>query len=342
MLMPVASRLEHPWGLAFLPDGTALVTERPGRLRRINIKTGKVSAPIAGVPTVLALEQGGLLGIVLDPNFGANRRVFLSFAEKRASKSVTAVWRATFNAAYTRLEGGKVIFRQSSPVAGGKHYGARLVFDSKGHLFVTTGDRGTKPEQAQNKASHLGKVLRITVDGRPAPGNPVRAGWAPEVWSIGHRNLQGATRHPTTNELWTVEHGAKGGDELNTPKAGKNYGWPIISYGTNYDGSKIGVGTSKPGMEQPLHYWDPSIAPSGLTFYTGTRYPGWKGNLFVGALSGQHIARLTLSGKKVVAETQLFKGTHRFRDIVQGPDGWLYVLTDAPMPQGGMYRMVLA
>jgi aldose sugar dehydrogenase len=213
------------------------------------------------------------------------------------------------------------------------------VFDGEGYLFVTTGDRCSLPEEAQNGASHLGKILRITGDGAPAPGNPQRADWAPEVWSIGHRNVQGAALHPGTGQLWTAEHGAKGGDEINMLKAGRNYGWPVITYGRDYSGLKIGEGTAKDGMEQPLHYWDPSIAPAGMAFCSGEIYPGWKGSLFVGALAGEHLNRLSLDGTTVVASEKLFEGLGRIRDVIQGPSGHLYVMTDEAAPNGAIYQI---
>ncbi len=339
-LHPVATGLAHPWGMAFLPDGSLLLTERPGRLRRVTFPDGKLGPAIAGTPVVDAEGQGGLLGIAIDPDFSTNRQVYMSFSERREGGNATAVFRAKLNADFSALEAGKVIFRQNQAIESEQHFGSRLVFDRVGNLFVTTGERGSHAIEAQNPASHLGKVLRITAEGSPAPGNPNLPDWAPEVWSIGHRNIQGATLHPETGELWTIEHGAKGGDEINTPKAGRNYGWPIITFGKNYNGAKIGEGTVKAGMEQPLHYWDPSIAPSGLTFYTGNLYANWKGSLFAGALAGSHIARLKVTGNTVVAEEKLFDGFARFRDIVQGPTGHLFVLTDEDEPDGGLYKIL--
>jgi aldose sugar dehydrogenase len=336
-LVPIAKGLDHPWGFAFLPDGSALITERSGRLRHVTLTDNKLSNAIAGTPEVDDNGQGGLLGIAIDPDFKTNRQIYLSFAEKREGGNVTAVFRGRLNEAMDKLGEGKVIFRQSLAAESGRHFGSRLVFDREGHLFVTTGDRGYLSEEAQNPASHIGKVLRITREGAAAPGNPNLPGWAPEVWSIGHRNLQGATLHPETGQLWTVEHGARGGDEINTPQAGKNHGWPVITYGRDYSGDKIGVGTSKDGMEQPVYYWDPSIAPSGMVFYTGDAYPAWKGNLFVGALAGAHLARLTMADGKVTSEEKLFQDFARFRDVVQGPDGRLFVLTDEAAPDGGLY-----
>jgi aldose sugar dehydrogenase len=338
-LLPIAKGLDHPWGMAFLPDGSLLVTERPGRLRRITLTDNALSDPIAGVPDVDAVGQGGLLGIAIAPDFAETREVFLSFAEKRDGGNVTAVFRGKLSADNSKLENGSVIFRQSRAVDSERHFGSRLVFDRDGSLFVTTGDRGDLPDEAQNPASHIGKVLRITRDGAAASGNPNNAGWAPEVWSIGHRNIQGAALHPTTGQLWTAEHGAKGGDEVNTPQSGRNYGWPVITYGRDYSGTKIGEGTAKDGLEQPLHYWDPSIAPSGMSFCTSDVYPAWKGSLFVGALAGEHLHRLTLDGTKIVASEKLFESIGRVRDVVQGPSGHIFVLTDDAQPAGAIYQI---
>ncbi len=338
-LLPIAKGLDHPWGMAFLPDGSLLVTERPGRLRRVTLNDNALSAPISGLPGVDADGQGGLLGIAIAPDFATSRDVFLSFAEQREGGNATAVFRAKLSADYAKLENGTVIFRQSRAVESTRHFGSRLVFDGEGYLFVTTGDRGDLPDEAQNPASHLGKVLRITRDGAPAPGNPNIAEWAPEVWSIGHRNIQGAALNPTTSQIWTAEHGAKGGDEVNAPQAGRNYGWPVITYGRDYSGSKIGVGTSRDGLEQPLHYWDPSIAPSGMAFLTSDVYPGWKGSLFVGALVGEHLHRLTIEGSKIVASEKLFEGFGRVRDVIQGPSGHIFILTDEAKPTGAIYQL---
>ena len=333
-LVPVARGLDYPWGLAFLPDGSALVTERPGRLRRITLPDGTLGEPVQGTPAVDATGQGGLLGLALAPDFASTRQVFLSFARPTDGGNATAVFRGRLSEDFARLEDGAIIFTQNHSANSGHHFGSRLVFDREGHLFVTTGDRNVLRDEVQNPATHIGKVLRITRDGAPAPGNPALPGWAPEVWSLGHRNLQGATLHPETGALWTVEHGARGGDEVNTPQAGKNYGWPVISYGSEYSMLPVGEGTAKDGMEQPVHYWDPSIAPSGMTFVTSDTYPGWRGNLLVGALAGQHIARLVMDGGRVVAEEKLFEGSARFRDVVQGPGGSVYALTDGGAPDG--------
>lgn len=324
----VASGLENPWGLTFLPDGRMLVTERPGRLRLVE-KDGKLSRPINGVPSVAARGQGGLLGIALDPAFAQNRLVYFSFSEPRGGGNGTSVARGRLNEQGAALTGVEVIFRQMPAINSNLHFGSRLVFDRTGALFVTVGERFTQRDQAQNPANHLGKIIRIRPDGGTPPDNPKKDGWAPEIWSIGHRNVQGAALHPDTGQLWTAEHGARGGDEVNTPKAGLNYGWPIITYGVDYSGAKIGEGTAKPGMEQPLFYWDPSIAPSGAAFYTGSVWPAWKNSFFVGALAGQMLVRLSTEGEKVTGEERLLSNIgERIRDVIQGPDGFLYLLSD--------------
>lgn len=325
----VASGLENPWGLAFLPDGRMLVTERPGRLRLVGAD-GKLSAPIAGVPNVAARGQGGLLDVVLDPGFAQNRTIYLSFAEPRAGGSGTSVARARLNERGTALEGTKLIFQQMPTVSSNMHFGSRLVFDRTGALFVMVGDRYSQRDQAQNPANHIGKVLRIRPEGGAPADNPKIAGWQPEIWSIGHRNVQGAALHPETGQLWTAEHGARGGDEVNTPKSGRNYGWPVITFGIDYSGAKIGEGTTKAGMEQPLFYWNPSIAPSGAAFYTGSVWPAWKNSLFVGALAGQMLVRLSTQGESVTGQERLLADLgQRIRDVRQGPDGFLYLLSDA-------------
>jgi glucose/arabinose dehydrogenase len=327
----VAQGLEHPWGLQFLPDGRLLVTERPGRMRLVG-RDGKLSEPVAGVPKVFAEGQGGLLDVALAPDFAPSGRIFFSFAEAReGGKNGTSVGRAklVLEGGEGRLEDVAVIFRQEPAWKSDYHFGSRLVFDREGSLFVTTGERNYARNEAQNPANHLGKVIHITPDGAPAPGNPNAKGWDPKVWSIGHRNMQGAALHPGTGKLWTVEHGARGGDELNHPEAGKNYGWPVITYGRDYSGLKIGEGTAKDGLEQPVYYWDPSIAVSGLAFYTGDLFPGWKGNAFVGGLAGAQLERLVLDGDKVVAHEKLLGDLgQRIRDVRQGPDGAIWLLTD--------------
>lgn len=325
----VASGLEHPWGLAFLPDGRMLVTERPGRLRIVGAD-GRLSSPVQGLPSVMARGQGGLLDVALDPDFVQNRLVYVSFAEPRAGGNGTSVARGRLNEQGTALSAVEVVFRQMPAVNSNMHFGSRLVFDRTGALFVTLGERYSQRDQAQNPANDLGKLVRIRPDGTIPADNPKKEGWRPEIWSIGHRNVQGAALHPETGQLWTAEHGARGGDEINTPKAGLNYGWPVITYGVDYSGAKIGEGTAKEGMEQPLFYWDPSIAPSGAAFYTGSVWPAWKNSLFVGALAGQMLARLSTEGEAVTGEERLLTDIgERIRDVRQGPDGFLYLLTDA-------------
>jgi aldose sugar dehydrogenase len=337
-LKKIATGLDHPWAVAFLPDGTKLITERAGRIRRVR-QNGGLSQPILGVPDVSAAGQGGLLDLVISPNFRANRQIFMSFAEPRNGGNGTAVARAVLSPDMRFLANVKVIWRQRPAYNGDKHFGSRIVFDRSGNLFVTTGDRSDLRDEAQDPTNTLGKIVHITPAGGVPANNPRKTGWLPALWSIGHRNLQGAALHPGTGALWTVEHGAKGGDELNQPQAGRNYGWPVISYGTDYDGSKIGEGTAKPGLEQPKKYWDPSIAPSGLAFYSGRRIAGWAGNLFLGALAGERLVRLRLTGNRVVGEEQMLQGLGRIRDVREGPDGYLYILTDAAAPGGTLYRI---
>jgi glucose/arabinose dehydrogenase len=337
-LETVAQGLDRPWSLAFLPGGEMLVSERPGYLRVVS-PGGEVSDPLAGLPAIAAEGQGGLLDIALHPEFTTNRLVFLSFAEQRDGGFGTSVMRGRLADDLTALEDVTVIFRQQPAVDSGEHFGARLVFDRSGAIFLTTGDRGFR-DAVQDPATNIGKIIRMTIDGGVPDGNPKPEGWHPENWSIGHRNVQGAALHPETGALWTVEHGAKGGDELNRPDAGRNYGWPVISYGREYSGARIGAGEEMTGMEQPVHYWDPSIAPSGMVFYTGDRYPGWNGNLFVGALAQKHLARVILENDKVVGEERLFDGLARIRDVRQGPDGFLYLLTDQKAPNGRILRVV--
>jgi glucose/arabinose dehydrogenase len=332
-VVPVAGGLEHPWGLAFLPDGRALVTERPGRLRIIS-KDGRVSKPLLGVPEVAAANQGGLLDVALDPAFASNQWIYLSYAEARGQEaSGTTVARARLS--NDGLHDLEVIFRQQPAVDSGGHFGSRLVFARDGRLFVTLGERQAKhfSEMAQDLGTHFGKVVRIEQDGRVPADNPFlgQSGALPEIWSSGHRNPQGAALHPETGELWVTEHGPRGGDELNVARAGRNYGWPVITYGLAYSGAKIGEGARKAGLEQPVWYWLPSIAPSGLAFYTSSRIPEWSGNLFAGALRGNFLSRLVLDGDRVIHEERLFEGLKaRIREVRQGPDGLLYLLTDSP------------
>jgi glucose/arabinose dehydrogenase len=326
-LTTVARGLDHPWGMAFLSDGRMLVTERPGRMR-IAGPDGRLSAPLGGVPKVHASGQGGLLGVALDPAFAKNRRIYFAYAEPGEGGAGTAVARARLGEG--RLEEVSVIFRQRPKVGGSNHFGSRLVFGRDGILFVTLGERN-QGERSQKFDEHLGKIVRINADGSVPRDNPFirRSGTLPEIWSYGHRNIQGATLHPGTGTLWIADHGAQGGDEVNIPRPGRNYGWPVITYGVDYGGGKIGEGTRKEGMEQPVHYWDPSIAPSGMVFYSGDRYPGWRGDLFVGSLKFGLVSRLDMDGNRVVREERLFEDYDpRIRDIVQGPDGLFYLLTD--------------
>jgi glucose/arabinose dehydrogenase len=325
----VAEGLENPWALAFLPDGRILVTERPGRLRIVE-RDGRLSAPLAGVPAVHARNQGGLLDVAVDPRFGENRLVYLSYAEPAEDGTAgTAVARGTLGAA--GLENVQVIYRQRPKLRGDGHFGSRLVFRRDGTLWITQGDRQGYRERAQDLSQGMGKIMRVNADGTVPRDNPFvgREGAQPEIWSYGHRNVQAAAIHPETGELWTVEHGARGGDELNNPQAGRNYGWPVITYGRDYSGMSIGEGVAKEGMEQPVYYWDPVIAPSGMAFYTGDMYPGWKGSILIGSMSPGALVRLTMEGGRVAREERyLGELRERIRDVQQGPDGHIYVVTD--------------
>jgi glucose/arabinose dehydrogenase len=336
----VARNLQNPWGLAFLPDGRMLVTEKPGRLRVVEAD-GKLLPPITGLPRIAARGQGGLLDVALDPNFAQSRLVYVSLAEDRGEgRAGTSVARGRLSENGTALESVEMVFRQEPAYTGNNHWGSRLVFDRSGNLFVTLGDRFDLRDQAQNPANHIGKIIRIKPAGGAAPDNPFlnREDARPEVWSLGHRNVQSAALNPATGELWTVEHGARGGDEVNIPGKGRNYGWPVISYGVHYSGEKIGEGTRKPGLEQPAFYWDPSIAPSGMAFYTGDKFPAWRGSILVGALAGKLVARLETSGSKVTGEERMLQNLgERIRDVRQGPDGFVYLLTDSA--QGRILRM---
>jgi glucose/arabinose dehydrogenase len=324
----VATGLVNPWGLAFLPDGRMLVTERPGRLR-IVAANGTLSEPVAGVPQVAASGQGGLLDVELHPEFASNQLVYLSYAEPGEGGAGTAVARGRL--AGNGLVDVQVIYRQRPKVRGGGHFGSRLVFTRDGFLFITQGDRQSYRDRAQDLNAGMGKFIRIRPDGAIPPDNPFvgRSDAQPEIWSYGHRNSQGAALHPVTGRLWTIEHGARGGDELNHPEPGRNYGWPVITYGRDYSGLSIGEGTAKDGMEQPVYYWDPVIAPSGMIFYTGDRYAGWNGNILIGSMTPGGLVRLEMSGDRVARETRyLGELRERIRDVVQGPDGFVYLLTD--------------
>ena len=327
----IASNLNHPWGLAFLPDGSFLVTERGGTLNLISPKGKKKM--IAGVPKVWAEGQGGLLDVAVDTAFTQNSAIYLTYSQPsdEGKRAGTALARAELSLlGRARLQNVKVIFTQSNKTGSGVHFGSRVVLAPDNSIFITVGDRGDR-RRAQDSFDHAGSIIRINRDGTVPLDNPFADGkkGLPEIWSIGHRNPQGATWNPVTNSLWTIAHGAKGGDEVNRPEAGKNYGWPVISHGRNYGGSKIGEGTHKIGMEQPVYFWDPSIAPSGFAFYNGNAFPNWKGNLFVGALKYQLLARLELINGKIKKEERIFTGVFgRIRDVRQGPEGFLYLLTD--------------
>jgi glucose/arabinose dehydrogenase len=326
----VVGGLDHPWSVAFLPDGRLLVTERPGRLRIVG-RDGRLDPrPVGGLPAALVEHgQGGLLDVALHPRFAENGWVYLSYAARDGSGVGTEVARGKLVG--DRLDAVRPIFRMQPKSGGGRHFGSRLVFDRDGYLFVTLGDRGEQ-DRAQRLDDHAGKIVRLHDDGRVPADNPFagRAGAKPEIWSLGNRNVQGAALNPSTGVLWAHEHGPQGGDEVNVIRRGTNYGWPVITYGVNYGiGTKIGEGTSKPGMAQPIHYWVPSIAPSGMAFYDGTRFPRWKGDLFVGALRDQMLVRLKLDGEKVVKEERMLKSAlGRIRDVRAGPDGLIYLLTD--------------
>ncbi len=331
-VVELARGLEHPWSLAFLPDGRMLVTERPGRLR-IATPDGRLSAPLPGVPRVQTGGQGGLLDVALGPGFARDHAAFLSYSEPGAGGARTAVARAEFvDGAAPALRDAQVIFGQKDRTGGGNHFGSRLAFARDGTLFVTLGDRYSQREQAQTLDNHYGKVVRIRADGSVPPDNPFvkRAGALPEIHSYGHRNVQGAALHPATGQLWTHEHGPQGGDEVNIERAGTNYGWPVITFGREYGtGFRIGEGTERADVTPPLWQWTPSIAPSGMAFCTSNRYAGWQGSLFVGSLKFRLLARLELDGDTIVREERLLTDLgERVRDVRQGPDGLLYLLTD--------------
>ncbi len=325
--------LVHPWSLAFLPDGGVLVTERPGRLRRIGVD-GTVSAPIEGLPAIFVDGQAGLFDVTLSPGFAVDRQVYWSYAEANWRGNLVGAAVARGRLEGDRLRDVQVIFRQLPKRSAGTNLGTRLVFDGQGHLFVGLGDGRVAAAEAQQLDSLQGKLARINADGSVPADNPfvARTGARAEIWSYGHRNIQGAALDPRTGQLWTSEHGPMGGDELNIPLAGSNYGWPVITYGLGYDGQPVpgSVGTSAPGMEQPVHYWKKSPALSGMAFYTGEAFGSWKGNLFLGALAGTSLIRLELDGNRVVHEERLLADRgERIRDVRQGPDGALYLLVDA-------------
>lgn len=337
----ITSSLVNPWGVKMLPDGRLLITEKAGSMRIVKV-TGEVSAAITGIPTVNPAGQGGLLGLCLDPEFTSNRMIYWVFSEAVTGGNITAVAKGKLSADEKKIEAATVIYRANPANPSDLHYGGRILFDKSGNLIVSTGERSvlaTRP-LAQSLTGSLGKVIRITKEGQAAAGNPVfsQAGALPELYSYGHRNPQGLALHPVTGEVWLSEHGPRGGDEINRLKAGTNYGWPIITYGIEYNGQPIGDAIQKKeGMEQPVYYWDPVVSPSGMTFYSGNRVPEWENNLFIGALSGMHIVRLAINNNnRVIGEERLLaQENQRFRDITQGNDGALYAITD----QGRLYRI---
>jgi glucose/arabinose dehydrogenase len=335
----LAEGLKRPWGITILPDGRLLITEKTGTMKIVTT-SGMVSEPITGLPAVNSGGQGGLLGLTTDPAFSKNRIVYWVFSEKTSTGNLTAVAKGTLSADEKKMENVSVIYRADPAHPSMGHYGGRILVDKTGNLLVTTGERSnleTRP-QAQYLTSANGKVLRITKDGKPAPGNPILgAGAKPEIYSYGHRNVQNLAFHPVTGDIWTAEFGPMGGDELNLVKPGKDYGWPAITYGLEYSGAKVGEGIQqKEGMEQPVYYWNPSISPSGMSFYSGNMISEWKNNLFIGALSGKHILRLVIKDNKVVGEERLLADQNqRFRSTMQGKDGALYAITD----EGRLYRL---
>ena len=346
-VVTVAEGLENPWGLTFLPGGRLLVTERPGRLRIVT-PDGKLSEPVAGLPPVAAGGQGGLLDVSLDPQFASNGLIYWSYAEPReGGVNNSAVARGKLVDGPTpRVDNIQVIFHQEPSLKSAQHFGGRLVWRRDGTLFVTLGDRSITEGrmQSQRMDGLIGKIVRINADGSIPKDNPFvgKEGVRPEIWSIGHRNVQGAALNPSTGELWSVEHGTRGGDEINIPRAGKDYGWPTIAYGIEYRGQAITGGIQQQaGMEQPRYYWDPVIAPSGMMFYTGDLFKEWKGNLFIGGMASMQLTRLTINGEKVVDEEHLLEDMtprERIRDVRQGPDGAVYLLTDSP--KGRILKLV--
>ena len=331
----VVTDLQHPWAVAFLPDGGLLITERPGRLLRIGAAGDRTA--VGGLPPVAAAGQGGLLDVILDPGFAANRRIYFSYAERAAGGARTTVARAELDG--DRLRNVQRIFAMNRASRGSRHFGSRLAFLNDGDLVVGLGDRGQR-QRAQDPADHAGSVLRMRPDGSPSPRTTALAiaGAAPEVFTYGHRNVQGLAIHPGTGAIWVHEHGPRGGDEINVLRGGANYGWPVVTHGREYSGGSIGIGTEAPGMEPSLLHWTPSIAPSGMAFYTGGEFPNWRGDLFVGALADRHLRRVVLRGEAVIEqEVLLERQVGRIRDVRQGPDGALWLLTDEP--RGALYRL---
>lgn len=336
----IATALTSPWGIKSLPDGRLLITEKTGTMR-IATTAGVLSAPITGIPAVNAANQGGLLGLTIDPDFATNRMIYWVYAEATTGGNNTAVAKGKLSADEKTIEGATVIYRAKPANGSTLHYGGRILFDKSGFLVVSTGERSvleTRP-LAQSVSSGLGKVVRLTKEGQPATGNPTFTGTGalPELYTIGHRNPQGLALNPSTGEIWLSEHGPRGGDEINRLKSGANYGWPTITYGIEYSGEKVGAGIQQQdGLEQPVYYWDPVVSPSGMTFYTGNRVPEWQNSLFIGALSGMHIVRLAIKDNKVIGEERLLASENqRFRDVTQGNDGALYAITDG----GRLYKI---
>ena len=336
----IATGLKNPWGLAILPSGALLVTERIGNLRIVQ-PNGTVGAPISGLPKIVVKGQGGLLDVVLAPDFATSKKIYFSYSEpeEKGDKNSTAVSFATLNG--NTLENVTRVFSQQPKIDSAAHFGSRLVWAPDGTLFITLGDRYSQKEDAQTLNNHHGKVVRINADGTVPKNNPFvkTPGALPEIWSYGHRNMQGAAINPISKQLWTGEHGPQGGDEINLDQAGKNYGWPVITYGENYGGGKIGEGTEKAGMEQPLKYWVPSIATAGFIFYTGDKFPAWKNNILLTSSVGRTLVRLTLDGTKVLKEERLLTKelNERLRHIVQGPDGLVYIISDEE--KGSIYQV---
>ncbi|WP_207515875.1 PQQ-dependent sugar dehydrogenase [Longitalea luteola] len=336
----ITSELKNPWGIAVLPDGRFLITQKQGTMCIVTAE-GKVSSPITGLPAVNSRGQGGLLGLTLDPSFASNKMVYWVFSENVDNGTLTSVAKGKLSSDEKRIENATVIYRATPAYNGNLHYGGRILFDKTGNLIVSTGERSDKETrpQAQSLNSGLGKLVRITPDGKPASGNPFsgQSNVRPEIYSYGHRNVQGLAWHPETGDLWENEYGPQGGDEVNLIRPGKNYGWPTISYGEEYSGGKVGEGnTQKEGLEQPVYYWDPVVSPSGMTFYTGDNMPEWKNNLFIAALNKPHLIRLVIENNKVTGEERLLEQENqRFRDVAVGKNGALYAVTDA----GKMYRI---
>ena len=338
-IKPIATGLQNPWGVAQLPDGSFLVTERTGALRSVSA-SGKIGEPISGLPKIEVKGQGGLLDLVLAPDFAKSQKIYFSYAEPGDGGNSTAVSYATLK--NNKLENVTRVFSQKPKVDSGLHFGSRLVWGKDGSLFITLGERFERKEEAQTLNNHHGKVVRINADGSVPKDNPfinTPNAW-PEIWSYGHRNMQGGAINPISGEFWSGEHGPQGGDEINIDRAGKNYGWPVITYGENYGGGKIGDGLiAKEGMEQPVHYWVPSIATAGFIFYTGDQFPEWKNNIVLGSLAGKTMVRLVVNNERVIHEERLFSKEldQRIRQVIQGKDGSIYFITDEA--KGGLYQI---